>query len=237
MRSASQLCPVGSSVFSCFLFRREDRATSPVVSPCIPISPKLLEVHDADGLVLALHLAEALVVLVLEALPHLRNLQGDLDLGLQDARGRLDFVHPVLDRVPAIIRGIADALTTREVEAGVRHDARRQALLAAQSAGRVRHGRQTILSSQVAAVVAHDAGAACVRRLPVVELESGRACLVVAALTVAEARAADTRALQRGFHHSGLAVRILAIHFLEAAEQTSASNRGEDQREHGERCG
>ena len=32
-------------------------------------------------------------------------------------------VHPVLDRVPAVIRGVADALAAREVEAGVRHDA------------------------------------------------------------------------------------------------------------------
>ena len=37
------------------------------------VRAKLLEVHDTDGLVLALHLAEALVVLVLEALPHLRD--------------------------------------------------------------------------------------------------------------------------------------------------------------------
>merc|ERR1719331_2108733 len=134
---------------------------------------------------------------------------------------------------PRTLAARASCATT----AGVRHDARRQALLAAQSAGRVRHGREAILAREVAAVVAHDARAAGVRGLPMVILESGGASRVVAALAVAEGRAADTRALQRCFHDSGLAVRILAIDFLQAAEQTSAGNGSKEEREHGREVG
>merc|ERR1719331_177509 len=134
---------------------------------------------------------------------------------------------------PRTLAARASCATT----AGVRHDARRQALLAAQGAGRVRHGREAILAREVAAVVAHDARAASVRGLPMVVLESRGAGRVVAALAVAERRAADTRALQRCFHHSGLAVRVLAIDFLEAAEQTSAGNGSNEEREHSEDVG